>query len=88
MGQAGRPRDPLTINIDSDSNASSGHESLSLVEHNMWVGWARRKASPMWKAKDAAEQATIRAREAENRKASEAEKQLQKEIDDVFNLPL
>ena len=54
----------------------------------MWVGRARRKASLTWKAKDAAEQATIKAREAENRKALEAEKQLQKEIDDVFNLPL
>jgi hypothetical protein len=54
----------------------------------MWVERARRAASPTWKAKDTAEQAAIKAREAENRKALEAEKQLQKEIDDVFNLPL
>jgi hypothetical protein len=35
----------------------------------MWAGRARRKASLTWKAKDTAEQATIKAREAENRKA-------------------
>ena len=54
----------------------------------MWAERAKRRASPTWKAKEAAKQAAIKAREAENRKALEAEKQLQKEIDDVFNLPL
>jgi hypothetical protein len=79
VGQAGRiahqRKDPLTISdIDSDINTSSSHESLSLAEHNMWVERARRVASPIWKAKDIAEQAAIKAREAENRKALEAEK--------------
>jgi hypothetical protein len=88
VGQVGRPidcgigcaigqqKDPLTIDMNSNSNTSSGHESLLSVEHNMWVERARRKASLTWKAKDAAKQATIKARKAENKKASEVEKQL------------
>ena len=54
----------------------------------MWVEQAKRRTSPTQKAKDVAEQAAIKAKEAENRKALEVEKQLRKEIDDVFNLPL
>ena len=77
-GTTHQRREPLTIDsdIDNDSNISSGHESLSLAEHNMWVERARRAASPTWKAKDAAKQAAMKAREAENRKALKAEKQL------------
>lgn len=88
VGRAGQRRYPLTIDInsDNDSNTSSGHESLSSAEHNMWVERARRRASPTRKAKGAAEQAAFKAREAENKKALQAEKQLRKEIDDVFNL--
>ena len=42
----------------------------------MWVRRARRKASLTWKTKDAVKQATIKAREAKNRKTLEVEKQL------------
>ena len=64
--------------LDSDASIStseSSHESLSSAEHNKWVNLARKRAkSPTWKVKDAAEQAAIKAKAAEDKRALQAEK--------------
>ena len=75
--QKRQERQEMNHLLDSDASIStseSSHESLSLVEHNKWVNQARKRAkSPTWKAKDAAEQAAIKAKAAENKKALQAD---------------
>ena len=76
--QKGQERQEMDHLLDSDASISTGessHKSLSSAEHNKWVDQARKRAkSPIWKAKDAAEQAAIKAKAAENKRALQAEK--------------
>ena len=46
---------------DNDNDGNQSRECTPLSDHDKWVHYARRKASPTWKAKDAAEQAALEA---------------------------
>ena len=64
---------------DDDSNDNDSNQSRDctpLSDHDKWVRYARRKANPTWKAKDAAEQAAL---VAEKQVDLEASKQIRKE---------
>jgi hypothetical protein len=66
---------------DNDNDGNQSHECTPLLDHDKLAYYARRKANPTWKAKDAAKQAAL---VVEKQVDLGASKQIRKELD-VFD---
>jgi hypothetical protein len=73
--------DDNSNNNDNDNDGNQSRECTPLSDHDKWVRYARQKANPTWKAKDAAKQAALAVEKQVDLSTS---KQIRKELD-VFD---